>query len=142
MKNLFLLDGCNWVKFVYANLTELDSEFKKRKITIGANCLIGNGCQLNNNIQIGANCTFGENCTIDYRAIVLSNANVGKFSVLGAESLVGKRAKIGAYCIVKVGATIAPLFIVEEFETYKNSEEVPYRHTDFQTLLKNVSKLY
>ena len=146
--------------YTYTNLTELKYEFKKRKITIGANCAFGENCQLNNNIKIGANCTFGENCTIrghaeigaictfgdgcviGYRAVVLSNANVGKFVVLGAESLVGKRAKIGAYCIIKVGATVAPLGVTEEFESYTNSDAVPYRHTDFQKLLDVVSKLY
>ena len=146
--------------YTYTNLTELKYEFKKRKITIGANCAFGENCQLNNNIKIGANCTFGknctirsyakiggnctfgENCTIDYRAVVLSNVCVGKFVVLGAESLVGESAKIGNYCIVKVGATVAPLGVTEEFELYTNAEAVPYRHTGFQKLLHDISKLY
>ena len=159
--NLFLLnDSRAWEMHTYTNLSELMCEFKKRNIQIGENCTIGERCELNNEVTIGANCTFGENCeirryaeigenctfgencTIDYRAVVRNNAVIGKFGVLGSESLIGSYANIGAYCIVKVGATVAPLFIVEEFETYKNSDEVPYRHTDFQKLLHDISKLY
>ena len=147
--NLFLLnDSHAWESYTYTSLSELAHEFKKRKIDVGANCTIGNECTIGNGCtfgsyaKIGANCTFGECCSIGYRAVVENNANIGKFSVLGAESLVGGSSNIGAYCIVKMGATVAPLNVVEEFESYTNAEAVPYRHTDFQKLLHDISKLY
>jgi len=137
MSNLFLLSDSNvWESYTYESLSELKYEFKKRKIEVGANCTIKNGA------KIGEGCTFGEGCIVGYKAIVQCNAVIEKFVVLAAESFIGSYAKIKKYSIINVGATVAPLEVVEEFTNYVNPVRVPYRHTDFQTLLMRVSKLY
>jgi len=158
---LFLLNKSHeWEMYTYENFSELAEEFRKRKITIGANCTIGNGCaignyakigenctfgdccQLDNKIEIRENCSFGERCTIDYHVFVRNNVCVGKFVVLGAETHVGSYAKIGANCIIRIGATVAPSSVLEEFENHVNDNGVPYRYITFYEVLSKVTNLY
>ena len=65
MKTIYLRDeNYNWKSYQYKELNELESEFKKRNISIGYRCNLGNDCNLGYRCNLGNDCNLGDRCNL------------------------------------------------------------------------------
>ena len=100
-KTIYLQDeNGNFQKYEHENISDLNKEFKKRNIKIGAMARIGAGA------TIGAWATIEEGATIGAGAKIGARAKIGAWATIEEGATIGARATIGAWATIEEGATI------------------------------------
>ena len=90
----------NFQKYEYENISDLNEEFKKRNIKIGAWAKIGVGAKIEARANIGVGATIGADATIGECAKIEAGTTIGECATIG------KLAKIGAWAKIEALAKI------------------------------------
>ena len=114
MKKIIYLqdENGNFQKYEYENISDLNEELKKRKITIGDRAKIGECAKIGADAKIGARATIeawakiGAMATIGAGATIEARATIGEFATIGAGATIEAWAKIGKFAKIGAGATI------------------------------------
>ena len=125
--------------YVHKSSTRFGDNLKlERNVCIGANCSIGNKCELLN-CYVAAGCVIGNNVKLT-NSIVLANTRIGSGCHMNA-TLVGTRARIGNNCRFVENVLIAARCHVKD-ETVISQRGVFYnKDVTIKTMLQaNASK--
>ena len=101
-KIIYLQDGKNiFQKYEYENISDLNEEFKKRKITIGDSVRIEDSASIGNMAIIGYNARIGNNARIEEWASIGDRAGIGDRASIGYNASIGACASIGAWARIE-----------------------------------------
>ena len=130
-KFIYLQDeNGNFQKYEYENISDLNEELKKRKITIGAWAMIGAdakigagatieaGAKIEEYAKIEAGTTIGECATIGARAKIGARATIEAWATIEAGAKIGARARIGAFAMIEAGATIGECATIGKYNSF------------------------
>ena len=115
-KIIYLQDGKNiFQKYEYENISDLNEEFKKRKITIGDSVRIEDSASIGNMAIIGDNASIGYNASIGNNARIVEWAGIGAWASIGNMAIIGDNASIGNSARIEEWASIGDRARIGEF---------------------------
>lgn len=133
---LFISIGDNYIrKKVYDKLITIkniifislihNNSFISKSVSIGNNCLISSGVQINPLSKIGNNVIINTNAVIEHECIINNHTHIAPGSVLLGNVKIGENCFIGANSTIKQGVKICDNVIIGAGSVVLNDINLP-----------------
>lgn len=130
MKTVKLWNKDHWETYSYNEISDLQEEFLKRKISVASNVtlgevFIGYGSVINYNTNIGDNVVIGNNVIIKDNVTIEEDSIIEDYAIIHTRARVGKNVHLKENCQVGYLSTIGDNSIIDVFVIIGREANIP-----------------